>query len=1303
MHPLPVSDPKLKDKIQRAIADLEKYYPDRKVSGLEKEHKGLANRLGEAAKQAGYSSRLELMEAYGFQSVSRGSAGSQGGRPVSIDAGAVFAELRSRYQSKALPKTLGELTEQNPDLAGNLKTLTNKSRELFGDTIKEVLIEEGLLDAKPKSKSPQASREHVEAMVDDLLEIYGNSMGKPKTIKALQRVNPEYADELDALITHAKQWFGMTAKKYLMDAGVLAASEADVDASTAASAVDELERIFANRPDSEKPRSIKELLELAPEYEARIALLRKSWDTASGTTFAESLRQRGILRQSEAERKRIRKETVKRCARNATLEELVDVWARAGGASVLLSRCASPLLPERVRGIDADALVELRETTLCATASHATDLHAGLSLSYSAQGFRFLFKDAMGEMRFSISYPTFGDNGVYQEIVECPSAKSAATALSDCVGAEVVSASDTPDGSCFVQVKMRYLHSLTTQTMLNLLVRAELITDDDLLGGDAWRSRDFAALGVPASYAQLAENASAPSLDDDGAEGSELADDTLDPVDASDSAVEADLPNEFDPDREGKIAVLQMAALTAALGSDGLPEDIIDELNRAADGDETADVDDLARRVNDLLPSIHAVDPSAWTFEMGLRASTSQFSVAIPDGYRVVKDYTEKGIFELERPFVVVPGNVPDKDIPNCDRIIAVSGSEAIGDPQIADMFDKYGIDEFFVAMRRNSAYCSEVEFAPKTLHDQVIEGANGRSLLRVIPSSNSNGFEYYLEPCALGVSDWLRIPFSNASLEDEPTYRPFVEKLASTLEIVDEKRCQLLLDLDRCREERVDAEHFETTVIGFGNVLGICREMENEANLSKARDAVDSFTAADAVATVVEGISSLVESELSYCEQALEALKRQAELGAPANDLKRMYDAVKELHGSFETHVSTEGDPEAEKALKERGDIRLPSRYAEVAAEIEAFATRYLTDSGQGKAEGSQTDACAGADDAVVGNVEAGVSPGFMQEEAGQAAFARQSKIEPWCGSRLFSAAAEAALEDLRRGPSGTYVGKKFVSQSEKIIGSILSQQQAEADAIARRQYGGDEGRRLLLQLHEELGHVLCRVLDAYVSCIERECEAGCDSRRLGVMLEETGEVVSLIKQDPTIEDPQLGNIQIGKARVPAELGELDARRKDLREKVNERKKQENAKRKVELARQKEEQEKLEAEKQKERLARKIEQLEARLARERQALEKIQHAITDQQLAELESGAKAVRNRIADLEREKESLGLLKFSQKREISTRIAQHQHKLDGIKTQIESLRAEAEEQRQREARLRSSVDDAERQLEELKGKF
>ena len=69
----------------------------------------------------------ELMEAYGFKLTSRASAGAAGGRPVTTDASEVFIELRQRYRSKPLPKATSALVEENPDLAGKLKTLANKS------------------------------------------------------------------------------------------------------------------------------------------------------------------------------------------------------------------------------------------------------------------------------------------------------------------------------------------------------------------------------------------------------------------------------------------------------------------------------------------------------------------------------------------------------------------------------------------------------------------------------------------------------------------------------------------------------------------------------------------------------------------------------------------------------------------------------------------------------------------------------------------------------------------------------------------------------------------------------------------------------------------------------------------------------------------------------------------------------------------------------------------------------------------------------------------------------------------------
>lgn len=288
----------------------------------------------------------------------------------------------------------------------------------------------------------------------------------------------------------------------------------------------------------------------------------------------------------------------------------------------------------------------------------------------------------------------------------------------------------------------------------------------------------------------------------------------------------------------------------------------------------------------------------------------------------------------------------------------------------------------------------------------------------------------------------------------------------------------------------------------------------------------------------------------------------------------------------------------------------------------------------------------------------------------------------EAWRGSSLLTTAVEAALEELRHCRAGEYVGDDFVSQSEKIIGSILSQQQAEADRIARKRYESGEDMKLLLSLHEELGHVLCHVLDAYLDCIEGKCKAGCDSDSLRIMLAEVEEVVDLIKQDPSISDSRLGKVKIGKAMIPEELKELDIRRKESKKKVNELKKQEIASRKEERRKQK------------------IEKLEKRLTRERRSLEQIQYKSQEQELTELETKAKIAGNRIADLQKEREALGLLKFSKKRELSDKIESQKREKEKLEGRIAPLRAEIEESRRRESQLQTSIADLERELAELR---
>lgn len=1248
MKALHIADEKLKAKIDRAIGDLETYYPDRVVTRLEKEHKGLANRLGEAAKAAGYPSRRELMEAYGFTLATHSSAGSQGGRPVTTDATEVFIELRQRYQSKPLPKTLSILVEQNPDLASRLKTLNNKSKQLFGTTLKEALIVEGLLDAAPKKEKAEASKAQVDAMIEDLLELYKDNPSKPNTLKKLSLAHPEYAEEFAALTEHGKTWYGTSPVKHLKKIGLLGTAVEKVDSATADDLLAQLESMYSGRSNAEKPPSVKALMEDLPEHASQISGMQKSWSSTSDVPFAEALRQRGILSYTEAALKRIRKEAVNRCVRNATIEELVDAWKRSGGASVLLSDGASPLLPPRVLGVDTDVMVELRETVLCTTVARADGLAEGMELAYSATGFELTFGKADGTVLFAMPYHAL-DGGIYNEIADCSNERRSSTGLASCERAVVASVSDASAQSKLVQIKVCYLHSLTAQSMLNLLVRAGLISDDDLLGGDSWRSRDFGVIGVPSGYAKLAAQ-EAPNRSDEGASNesrpgeeafeTEMSNGEDSDGEAADHEAAGEPTLSSDTDRENMIAVLQMAALTAALSGEGLPQDLADELSRAADGDETVDLDDLAHRVNEVLPSIHAIDPSKWMFSEGLRASTPAFSIAVPDGYRVIEGFKETGIFEFERPFIAVPSAAADKDIPNCDRIIAVDGS-ALADAMAGDMYAQYGIDELFVAIKRNTAYCSDVPSAPDIVDDQVVEAKNCPCVLFVNPASGSNGFEYYVQPCVAGVGDWLRITFYNASLDDESRFRPYAIRLASTLEVVGKKASELQRNIERCERDQVDGNLFEQTFIALGNVLSMCREKENEANLSKAHKRTDSFANADAVKVVVERMSALAEHQFAYCETSLAAFKRQVKLGVSPEEQKQMLEALKQLHESFELHVNPEGNPEVEQALKESGDIRLPSRYWDVARAIEKFDPGYVAECEQRlKAEGcvpseSHNEEAVEMSDTVVGKSDA---------SSGKSATSCETPShQPWRGSRLLPEAIEDRLTELKYRPYGKYSKWDFEHLSKDTISAIFSAYDAEV-LPAVRKYEVEEDASVLIELLEELERVLCHVLKLYVDFAEKEFKNGYKLDGLRKIMTEAFKFLALIRQNSSVVKSGYITIEVGKSCVPEEFSELCARycklRKNLLPKLRD-----------------------------EYISKKLSGQNPDISSEDADdfdIDKLQ-----QQIASCEKQAASIAKERQEQEAELDSLGFFSFSRKNELKSSISELSAIFEELKTKINNL--------------------------------
>lgn len=423
MNTIAVLDPKVEQRLQRCLAQLEEFYPDKIVSRLDAEHKKLGEKLSLLYKEIGYQSRIDLLSAYGFAVLT-----PKGGRPTTTNPKEVLVELHKRYEGKELPSTTNMLAEQNPDLASQIKTLQNKSKELFGDTFKNILLKEGLLQGRVK--------QHERAD--------GDRMAK-QTVK-----------DLDLLV------------EFLVSR-------------------------HSASPNSEKPKSVPELKKLHPDKEPALTFGQREWGKSHNETFVEMLRSKGVLKaqkRSEASERRAQRSLY---VRNAPVDELVAVLKESGCPALLTHDDKSaPLLPERIAGIDFAHGVELRVSTFCGIATRKKNLEAGNSMQYEAGDSLLEFKDAEGRVIFSRSYPD--EDKQFLELVNCPASARSASPLAKYEGATIVSNVARSSRKRFMQVRVAYLHELTTQTLINLMWKGGLIGDDDLVGSDAWRNRDYAGM-----------------------------------------------------------------------------------------------------------------------------------------------------------------------------------------------------------------------------------------------------------------------------------------------------------------------------------------------------------------------------------------------------------------------------------------------------------------------------------------------------------------------------------------------------------------------------------------------------------------------------------------------------------------------------------------------------------------------------------------------------------------------------------------------------------------------------------------
>lgn len=193
-------------RIELLFSKLDATYPDSVIHSLQRDHKKWAETALEIARQLGYENGNEFLTAYGY-TIERVKAG----RHSSTDAAEVIAELKRRYPNGMPFSKVSEVEKANPDLKGKLKTIQNNADNLFGMSLKDYLLEQGLFCFGDK-------KSQLDNLLDQLKRRYPEGSDLPATLAGLKAEN----DDLPVnRLVFIKDIYGVTVKDYLQQISLL--------------------------------------------------------------------------------------------------------------------------------------------------------------------------------------------------------------------------------------------------------------------------------------------------------------------------------------------------------------------------------------------------------------------------------------------------------------------------------------------------------------------------------------------------------------------------------------------------------------------------------------------------------------------------------------------------------------------------------------------------------------------------------------------------------------------------------------------------------------------------------------------------------------------------------------------------------------------------------------------------------------------------------------------------------------------------------------------------------------------------
>lgn len=899
--------PSLAERERKAIEDLRALFPDGNVAGLDSKDKALGKRLTKLYRSLGYESRADLIEALGFRQEPQNM-----GRPVSVIPEELFAELQRRYDGKPKPKSVGILKYDNPDLAGQIKTVGNKCPELYGHTMTIELIERGLLDQEIPPRAANLSDDDIRRAVEELREKYAGSAKRPATLIELKEQEPEYAAVLDILNSRSRKLFGMPAGRYLKDIGVIGKGGVSGDVSEIEAVLDQLQEQYLGLPNDAKPKTIADLLKEHPEHADAINAGRKT-----GLSSREALLERGILGLSATALKARAKVLKERCVRNATLPELVRMYAGNGGARVVLPGDSVEYLRPGVLGVDFGVRYELREVTFLVLGSSLVvgdELQIHNSEEYS--GWRPVSKVTLIKDGAQVGWVQRPRDDDFVD----PRTYKVDTPLTAFVGTSAIGV-ETLGEKQLARVRHRFLAPISRETLLYALYRLDALYEAELYeNADSWRER-------------------LEQLPEDPFEG---------------FTVEREAPGEPAPFGQGEVSESPMIEPAQ-----------LDSVERVAQKEEASEApnedvveEDSGESVEEETPSLEpeaASSDGAWSFSRHQTAKGRRFSIEVPDQYVLTPDkdgrplahYVEGIDDESEYPEVIYSSMLGDLD------------------DETREAFRDNLIPETRIQLYRNAIYSNDLaNTLSQVVDDWLVDGKNCQVIVfkvkhkSLFPGLTSDSYEYTIEPIAYDHSDSLRVTDSWGHLA-EGSLKDFAFAVARSVELDAPVELQRPKQLERFCEEPADADAFCECVAVISKMLNMSNNERMNSNLWQAVRRADNDKGTLLVGHRMQRIQAEayivgLEEQVAYYERFVRALEKQAELGSPGLD--RMIDIVGQYADAFIVdHISIEDDEDASNEINALGIISIPPAYEALRERYEALKLRPVKGLATSDEEGSE------------------------------------------------------------------------------------------------------------------------------------------------------------------------------------------------------------------------------------------------------------------------------------------------------------------------------------------------------------